>query len=136
MSRKNAPCSTPESTPEWYWPAGLHDAVITEVESFEFPLDYARFDGPKNQENRNLLRLKINSKEARDTSVKEIYFYNYKILTPDIPLKNRKAIWWLSDRLVAYDKSFVLQIELEDYDSSPENFTFKIAFESAEVLRS
>ena len=56
--------SYPENPPEWYWTKGLHDAGITEVESFEFPFDYNKFVGQKSKYNRNLLKLKIDSKGA------------------------------------------------------------------------
>ena len=71
-----------------------------------------------------------------DTSVKEIRFYNYKALTPEISLENRKVMWWLSDRLVVCDRNFVLEIDLCDVDAYPEDFTYKIKFERAEVIRS
>ena len=93
MATKIYSTSYPENPPEWYWTKGLHDAGITEVESFEFPFDYNKFIGQKSKYDRNLLKLKIDSKGAiYDTSVKEIHFYNYKILTPDISLENRKII--------------------------------------------
>ena len=108
MATKIYSTSYPENPPEWYWTKGLHDAGITEVDSFEFPFDYNKFVGQKSKYNRNLLKLKIDSKGAiYDTSVKEIHFYNYKILTPDISLENRKIIWWLADRLIANDNNFV-----------------------------
>lgn len=126
----------PENPPEWYWARGLHDAGITDVEEFEFPFDYRTFVGPKSNDNRNLLKLKIDSKGAvYDSSVKEIYFYNYEVLTPNISLKNRKVMWWLSDRLIANGDHFVLEIDLQDFNSYPEDFTFKIRFERAEVVR-
>jgi hypothetical protein len=126
----------PEAPPDWYWTRGLHDAGIIQVEAFDFPFDYNKFAGQKNKNNRNLLKLKVDSKGAIcDTSVKEIYFYNYKILTPDISLENRKIIWWLSDRLSEVDGGFVLEIDLQDFDSYPEDFTFKIKFERADVIR-
>ena len=122
--------------PDWYWTTGLHDAGIVGVESFEFPFDYNKFFGQKSKYNRNLLKLKIDSKGAiYDTSVKEIHFYNYKILTPDISLENRKIIWWLADRLIANDHNFVLEIDLQDFNAYPEDFTFKIKFERIEVVR-
>lgn len=125
-----------ENPPEWYWASGLHDAAITKAESFEFPFDYDKFDGQKSTYDRRALKLTIDSKGVMyDTTVKEVYFYNYKILTPDISLENRKNIWWLSDRLSECGRSFVLKIDLCDFDSRPENFTFKIKFERAEVIR-
>ncbi len=126
----------PDNPPEWYWMNGLHDAGIMGVETFEFPFDYNKFAGEKNKYNRNLLVLKINAKGALyDTSVQEIHFYNYKILTPDISLDGRKTIWWLSDRLSENENRYVLEIDLQDLDAYPEDFTFKIKFEKVEVKR-
>ena len=126
----------PENPPEWYWTIGLHDACIIAVESFEFPFDYNKFVGEKSKYDRNLLILKINAKSALyDNSVKEIHFYNYKILTPDVSLENRKTIWWLADRLIEQDNNYILEIDLQDFDSYPQDFTFKIKFDRAEVKR-
>ena len=126
----------PENPPEWYWTNGLHDACITSVEAFEFPFDYNRYISEKSQYNRNLFVLKMDSEGALfDTSVEEIHLYNYKILTPDISLENRKSVWWLADRLCENKDHFLLEIDLRDSDSRPENFTFKIKFERAEVKR-
>ena len=128
--------SHPDNPPEWYWTKGLHDAGIIEVESFEFPFDYNKFIGEKSNYNRNLLVLKINAKGALyDNSVEEIRLYNYKILTPDISLEGRKTIWLLADRLSEQDNHYVLEMDLQDFDSYPEDFTFKIKFDRAEVKR-
>lgn len=136
MAAKEYSAQCPENPPAWYWIKGLHDAGITEVAAFEFPFDYNKFIKDKNNYNRNLLKLKVDSKGALfDTTVKEIRFYNYKILTPDISLENRSIMWWLSDRLREADGCFVLDIDLHDFKSYPEDFTFKIKFERAEVIR-
>ena len=126
----------PENSPDWYWINGLHDAGIVEVESFEFPFDYNKFVGEKSKYNRNLLVLKINAKGALYyTSVEEIRLYNYKILTPDISLEGRKTNWWLADRLSENENHYILEIDLQDFNAHPEDFTFKIKFERAEVKR-
>ncbi len=82
--------SYPDNPPEWYWFHGLHDACITEVEAFEFPFDYNKFIKEKNKYNRNLMTLRINSKDALFDRVKEIRFFNYKVLTDDVSLDGRK----------------------------------------------
>ncbi len=137
MSKGKIYISThPDNPPKWYWVSGLHDACIVGVESFEFPFDYNKFDGEKNKYNRNLFALKINSKGALyDNGVKEIRFYNYKILTDQISLMGRDKVWWLSDKLVDHGDYYTLEIELQDFDSDPEDFTYKIKFERAEVDR-
>ncbi len=127
----------PETPPEWYWVSGLHDAGIVGVETIEFPFDYNKFIREKRKYIRNLLVLKINAKNALyDTTVKEIRLYNYKILTPHISIESEGIIWWMADRLIENDNDYVLEIDLLNYDSDPENSTFKIKFERAEVIRS
>ena len=37
--------------------------------------------------------------------------------------------------LVDHDSYYTLEIDMQDFDSDPEDFTFKIKFERAEVLR-
>ena len=109
---------------------------LPRLNRLNFRLIIINLSDKKNKHNRNLLKLKIDSKGAiYDTSVKEIHFYNYKILTPDISLENRKIIWWLADRLIANDDNFVLEIDLQDFNAYPEDFTFKIKFERIEVVR-
>lgn len=126
----------PKNTPEWYWVNGLHDACIVGVEAFEFPFDYNKFVGKEKYNAQNLLVLKIDAEGALcDNSVEEIHFFNYKLLTPELSLENRKTIWWLADRLVEQDNCYILEADLQDLDSFPENFTFKIKFDRAEVKR-
>ena len=126
----------PDNPPEWYWISGLHDACIIGTESFEFPFDYNKFVGEKNKYNRNLITLRINAKGALyDNDVKEIRLFNYRILTEDISLEDRDKVWWLADRLVDHGNYYTLEIDLQDFDAYPEEFTFKIKFERAEVDR-
>lgn len=126
----------PENPPEWYWTSGLHDACITNVEAFEFPFDYNKFAKDKGKYDRNLLILTIDAKGALyDTSVKEIRLHNYKILTPALALESRNKLWWLSDRLSEDGDHYVLEIDLQDLDAYPEEFTLKIKFDRAEVDR-
>ena len=126
----------PDNPPQWYWIGGLHDACIIDVELFEFPFDYYKFVGEKNKYNRNLITLRINAKGALyDNEVKEIRLFNYRILTEDISLEGRDKVWWLADRLADHGNCYTLEIDLKDFDSDPEEFTFKIKFERAEVDR-
>ena len=67
--------------------------------------------------------------------MKEIRLFNYRILTEDISLEGRDKVWWLADRLVDHGNYYTLEIDLQDFDSDPEEFTFKIKFERAEVDR-
>ena len=80
--------------------------------------------------------LKINATGALyDQSVKEIKLFNFKILTKNIELQGRKKVWWLADRLTEKEGHYYLEIDLQDFDSFPEDFTFKIKFDRAEVVR-
>lgn len=127
---------SPENPPEWYWTAGLHDACIIGVESFEFPFDYNKFVGDRNKYVRNLLALKINAKPALyDSSITEIRLFNYSTLTQGLSLENRKKVWWLADRLVNHGDHYILEIDLLDFESDPEEFTYKVKFDRAEVDR-
>jgi hypothetical protein len=122
--------------PQWYWSAGLHDACIYGVETFEFPFDYGKFEREKFSYDRNLFLMRIDAEGAiYDCAVREIRLFNYKILSKDISLDNRKKIFWLSDRLTGQDGNYILEIDLEDFDGDPVDFTFKIQFERAEVIR-
>ena len=126
----------PDDPPEWYWIHRLHDTCIVCVETFEFPYDYGKFVGQKRKNIRNLLCLKIDAEGAMfDTKVKEIRFFNYKVLSDNISLEGRNKVWWLADRLIENGDSFTLEIDLQDFDSDPEEFTFEIEFERAEVDR-
>ena len=126
----------PDNYPEWYWVSGLHDACIVGVESLEFPFDYTKFVREKEDYNRNLITLKIDAKGAiYDNTVKEIRLFNYEVLSADISLEGRKQIWWLADRLVDHGDYYTLEMDLQDFDSDPEEFIFKIKFERAEVDR-
>lgn len=95
----------PENPPDRYWEAGLHDACIVGAEIYEFPFDYNKYTREKNKYDRNMLSLKIDAKGALyDSHVKEIRFFNYKILPESIDLTSfelseKNKVWWLADRL-------------------------------------
>ncbi len=131
----------PDNPPAWYWTNGLHDACIVGVESYEFPYDYGKYEGAKSQYARNMLTLNIDAKGAMfDFRVTEIRFYNVKILPESadltsLELSSQKKIWWLADKLTEENGRYVLDILLEDVDSFPEQFHFKLRFNRAEVDR-
>lgn len=128
--------SYPDNPPDWYWVNGLHDACIVNVEYFEFPFDYNKFVGNKNSYDRSLMLLKINASGALyEQDIEEIKFFNFKIITNNIELQGRNRVWWLADRLTEKDGHYYLEIDLQDFDSYPEDFTFKIKFDRAEVVR-
>lgn len=126
----------PQSPPDWYWAKGLHDACIFDVEAIEFPFDYETYTKQKNGYVRNMLTFKVDSKMAMyDCNVKEIRFYNYKILSDGIALTERKKMWWLADKLTKVDGKYILEITLHYTESKPEQFSFKVKFDRAEVDR-
>ena len=128
--------SHPDNPPDWYWVNGLHDACIVSVEYFEFPFDYNRYVGKKNSCDRNLMVLKIDASGALFVqTVKEIKLFNFKTLTENIELQGRKKVWWLADRLTEKEGHYYLEIDLQDFDSCPEEFAFGIKFDRAEVIR-
>lgn len=136
MADKVYTSSCPDNPPEWYWVDGLHDACIIGVETIENPFDYDKFVKNNNKFIRNRLTLLIDAEGALyDSEVKEIRLLNYKVLSEDISLKGRKEIWWLADRLVDHGEYYTLEIDMQDFSSKPQDFVFKIKFESAEVIR-
>lgn len=136
---KDTNCHSYQSNnpPDWYWANGLHDACIIDVDTFDFPYDYNKYLVKKGNSDRNILTLKIDASNALfDTRVKEIRFFNYKILSDNIKLEDRTKIWWVSDILTEEKEHYVLEVECRGFDSCPEVFTFKIRFDRAEVYRS
>lgn len=128
----------PENPPAWYWEKGLHDACIVGVETYEFPFDYNKYAGQKSRYDRNVLTLKIDAKGAMfDFRVREIRFFNYKILPESVDLSSidwtsKRKPWWLADKLTEENGHYVLDILLADY---PEQFHLKLRFDRAEVDR-
>ena len=123
--------------PDWYWHIGLHDAAITAIELFEFPFDDGKFFKEKQKDDRNLLKLTIDTSSALGNgTVREIHFYNFKILSPYRKLGKGSEFWWLSDTLKGSEGRYSLEINLQNFDEQPNDFTFKIDFERAVVIRS
>ena len=121
---------------DWYWVTGLHDALITNVEELNLPFDYKEFVTKKNNYDRNVLILMINAKNALfDQKVKEIRLFNYKILDCDEVFKKHKSAWWLGDDLYKENEHYVLDIYLCDTDNCAFEYSLKIKFERAEVIR-
>ena len=136
MVKRTLETKYPENPPDWYWKNGLHDACIIGVETYEPPFDYDTYKKQSFQYDRNILELSINAKGAMfDCHVTKIRFFNYRILDETITLTNRKKIWWLADQLTETNGKYELDILLEDFDSFPEEFHFKLRFDRAEVER-
>ena len=106
----------PENPPDWYWESGLHDASIIGAEVYEFPFDYNKYTAEKNKYDRNVLSLRIDAKGALyDSRVKEIRFYNYKLLPESVDLMSlepseKNKVWWLADQLTEQNEKYELDI--------------------------
>ena len=131
----------PENPPDWYWENGLHDACIVGVESYEFPFDYNKYTAVKNKYDRNMLSLRIDAKGALyDSRVKEIRFYNYKLLPESVDLTSiepseKNKVWWLADQLTGKGGKYELDILLEICVPHQKQFHIKFRFDRAEVDR-
>ena len=131
----------PENPPEWYWESGLHDASIIGVDTYEFPFDYDKYTAKKNKYDRNALSLRIDAKGALyDSRVKEIRFYNYKLLPESVDLMSlepseKNKVWWLADQLTEQNEKYELDILLEICVPHQRQFHLKLRFDRAEVDR-
>jgi len=126
----------PEQLPDWYWTPGLHDACITGFCSCEFPFDYSRLLKGKGQYDRNCLTLQIDAKPALyPSTIREIRFFNFTVLSQKIKLDEQRKVWWMADRLRKDGKRYILELDLLDPRSKPADFTLQIKFERAEVDR-
>ena len=89
---------------DWYWTKGLFDAVIQKIEIRDIPYDYTE----KNPI-RNCLTIYLDSQNAiYDTSIKELRFYNHKLITGDVSITG----WWKNDNLKDENGRFVLTIDI------------------------
>lgn len=131
----------PENPPDWYWESGLHDASIIGVDTYEFPFDYDKYTAKKNKYDRNVLSLRIDAKGALyDSRVKEIRFYNYKLLPESVDLMSlepseKNKVWWLADQLTEQNEKYELDILLEICVPHQRQFHLKLRFDRAEVDR-
>ena len=131
----------PENPPDWYWENGLHDACIVGVDTYEFPFDYNKYTAEKNKYDRNMLSLRIDAKGALyDSRVKEIRFYNYKLLPESVDLTSiepseKSKVWWLADQLTEKSGKYELNILLEICVPHQKQFHLKLGFDRAEVNR-
>ncbi len=110
--------------PEWYWTRGLHDAKIVSATTKES--DWNPDD--------DCLTFKMNCHGAMfESDIKEIHFYNFKILTNNFDINLLNGAWWLSDELTQQDNHYLLELEYDTAECIAEtvNFTFK----RAEVIR-
>lgn len=131
----------PENPPECYWESGLHDACIIGLETYEFPFDYNKYTPEKNKYDRNMLSLRIDAKGALyDSRVKEIRFYNYKLLPESVDLTSlelseKNKVWWLADQLTEQNEKYELDILLEICVPHQKQFHLRLRFDRAEVDR-
>lgn len=112
-----------ESTPEWYWKKGLHDAVVTGIST-------RKFEYNSTTRASNCVEIRLDASQAMfDTSVKAIRFYNCKVLPPGLDITE---MWWVKDCLTSEGDKYLLEIEL---GSSKTQGRFVLRFENCEVKR-
>ncbi len=117
------------SLPEWYWFYGLHDAEVLEINQLELPTDY------KTEESKyNCLEISLDSKGARESNIKRLAFYNYKIVSGKIPDFARDRIFWLKDTLTQLPEN-MYKMELVLESSGDIHSCIEIEFQKAEVIR-
>lgn len=114
--------------PAWYWPRGLHDAIIVQV---------LRCDRPQcigGTYYHNSLTLSLDSRGALwDTTVSTITMLNYKVLSDDF---DPTGCWWVSDTLRQVDSKYLLEIQLGSYEKhKTENKTYTVRFTHCIVER-
>ena len=114
--------------PAWYWPWGLHDAIIDQVLRCDRP---QWIDGTYYH---NSLTLSLDSRNALwDTTVSTITLLNYKVLSDDF---DPTGCWWLFDTLRQVNSKYLLEIQLENYEKrKAENKTYTVRFTHCIVER-
>ena len=113
--------------PNWYWPYGLHDAEVKQINELVLSIDW-KAKWPKN----NCLEILLDGKGSRTSEIKKISLYNYKILSGNLPDKNEKKIWWLGDTLtVLPNMKYHLALFLEQENGY--EICLKIEFDIADV---
>ncbi len=117
------------SFPDWYWVYSLHDAEVLKINQLELPVDY-KTKMPKY----NCLEILLDSKGARESDIKKITLYNYKVLSGEFPEFEKDHIFWLRDTLtqISNDK-YKLDLILES--GRGKHSCFEINFQFAEVIR-
>ncbi len=119
----------PATHPDWYWSRGLHDAEIKGIHELEFSPDW------KASEPRwNCLELVLDSRGAMfETDIRQINFFNYKILSGDPDRLREPHTWWFSDKPETDEKGYRLTVTFES--SHGDRFELQIRFEEALVER-
>ena len=75
-----------------------------------------------------------------DSRVKEMRFYNYKLLPESVDLMSlepfeKNKVWWLADQLTEQNGKYELDILLEICVPHQRQFHLKLRFDRAEVDR-
>ena len=114
--------------PAWYWPRGLHDAIIVQVLRCDRP---QCIDGTYYH---NSLTLSLDPRNALwDTTVSTITMLNYKVLSDDF---DPTGCWWVSDTLRQVDSKYLLNIQLGNYEKHKAgNKTYTVRFTHCIVER-
>lgn len=107
-----------QKLPDWYWPRGLHDAVVLSVISRE-----------------NCLEICLDSTNAMlERDIKKISLFNYKIQTPEVTLGDLENTWWLRDNIQTLpNRRYLLEIIFENGKRKRKSFT--VLFKNASIER-
>ena len=107
-----------QKLPDWYWPRGLHDAVVLSVIFRE-----------------NCLEICLDSTNAMlERDIKKISLFNYKIQTPEVTLEDLENTWWLRDNIQTLpNHRYLLEIIFENGKRKRKSFT--VLFKNASIER-
>lgn len=81
----------------------------------------------------NWLEIVLDSREARESNIKKIYFFNYQIKISEIDFKCLENSWWLNDTITTQGGKYQLEIIIETAYSEQKKLAFE--FETAEVTK-
>lgn len=113
--------------PNWYWPYGLHDAEIVEINELNLPPNWKA-----ELTKYNCLEILLDAKGSRTSEIEKISFFNFKILSGNLPDKSEKKIWWLGDTLtVLSNMKYRLELFLEQANGN--EIRLEIEFDIADV---
>ena len=110
--------------PNWYWPYGLHDAKIIQINELVFSEDW--------NTKYNCLEILLDAKDSRTRDIKKIRFFNYKVISGKLPDKNEKRIWWLGDTLTVLT-NMKYHLDLFWEQENGDEICLKIEFDIADV---
>lgn len=112
------------STPDWYWPMGLHDARILSVTEKK---------SPRNPEERQLIFKLDGDWAIYERDITEIRFLRCTIKTKDFDLSTLQGGFWLWDELTQRGDRYHMELEYDTAKCKTRHVT--LTFDRAEVIR-